>query len=290
MRQIKINKNITSRTSPAFDRYLKDISRIPLITPEREEQLSQAISKGGTEADKAREELVRSNLRFVVSVAKQYERKGMTLPDLVNEGNIGLLKAADRFDATRGFKFISYAVWWIRQSIMNAIGLHDSAIRLPQNRIQLTTKIRQAEASFVQQNLRRPSAEELADILGEKAEIIESTKKAMASVSSIDAPIADDSNTTMADMISSAEQTAADKHLDHDSLHADIQTLLDHVLNEREINILMKCFGIGCRECGLDEISTQTGLTRERVRQIREKSLTKLRTSPYSRVLTQHLG
>lgn len=147
MRQIKINKNITSRTSPAFDRYLKDISRIPLITPEREEHLSQAISKGGTEADKAREELVRSNLRFVVSVAKQYERKGMTLPDLVNEGNIGLLKVADRFDATRGFKFISYAVWWIRQSIMSAIGLHDSAIRLPQNRILLTTKIRQAEAS-----------------------------------------------------------------------------------------------------------------------------------------------
>ena len=215
MKQFKINKNITNRSEESLDRYLVEISRVPMITPEQEVELAQIIRKGGKKGDKAKEKLVTANLRFVVSVAKQYQHQGVPLPDLINEGNLGLITAADKFDETRGFKFISYAIWWIRQSILQAIADYSSMVRRPQSQIAISNKIKNATNEFIQKQQRYPSAEELSDIISLEIDKIEKAIQAEAYVASIDAPITEDEGTTMADMISSSSEYASDHKVDH---------------------------------------------------------------------------
>jgi len=286
MKQFKINKNITNRSEESLDRYLIEISRVPMITPEQEVELAQIIRKGGKKGDKAKEKLVTANLRFVVSVAKQYQHQGVPLPDLINEGNLGLITAADKFDETRGFKFISYAIWWIRQSILQAIAEYSSMVRRPQSQIAISNKIKNATNEFIQKQQRYPSAEELSEIISLEIDKIEKAIQAEAYVASIDAPITEDEGTTMADMISSSSEYASD----HDSMCNDLMQVLTSILNERERIIVIQSFGIGCPERGLDAIGNDLGLTRERVRQIRERGLDKVRKSPKSRLLLMHLG
>ena len=215
MKQFKINKNITNRSEESLDRYLVEISRVPMITPEQEVELAQIIRKGGKKGDKAKEKLVTANLRFVVSVAKQYQHQGVPLPDLINEGNLGLITAADKFDETRGFKFISYAIWWIRQSILQAIADYSNMVRRPQSQIAISNKIKNATNEFIQKQQRYPSAEELSDIISLEIDKIEKAIQAEAYVASIDAPITEDEGTTMADMISSSSEYASDRKVDH---------------------------------------------------------------------------
>lgn len=290
MKQFKINKNITNRSEESLDRYLVEISRVPMITPEQEVELAQIIRKGGKKGDKAKEKLVTANLRFVVSVAKQYQHQGVPLPDLINEGNLGLITAADKFDETRGFKFISYAIWWIRQSILQAIADYSSMVRRPQSQIAISNKIKNATNEFIQKQQRYPSAEELSDIISLEIDKIEKAIQAEAYVASIDAPITEDEGTTMADMISSSSEYASDRKVDYDSMCNDLMQVLTSILNERERIIVIQSFGIGCPERGLDAIGNDLGLTRERVRQIRERGLDKVRKSPKSRLLLKHLG
>ena len=215
MKQFKINKNITNRSEESLDRYLVEISRVPMITPEQEVELAQIIRKGGKKGDKAKEKLVTANLRFVVSVAKQYQHQGVPLPDLINEGNLGLITAADKFDETRGFKFISYAIWWIRQRILQAIADYSSMVRRPQSQIAISNKIKNATNEFIQKQQRYPFAEELSDIISLEIDKIEKAIQAEAYVASIDAPITEDEGTTMADMISSSSEYASDRKVDH---------------------------------------------------------------------------
>ena len=290
MKQFKINKNITNRSEESLDRYLVEISRVPMISPEQEVELAQIIRKGGKKGDKAKEKLVTANLRFVVSVAKQYQHQGVPLPDLINEGNLGLITAADKFDETRGFKFISYAIWWIRQSILQAIAEYSSMIRRPQSQIAISNKIKNATNEFIQKQQRYPSAEELSDIISLEIDKIEKAIQADAHVASIDAPITEDEGTTMADMMSSSSEYASDHKVNHDSMCNDLMQVLTSILNERERIIVIQSFGIGCPERGLDAIGYDLGLTRERVRQIRERGLDKVRKSPKSRLLLKHLG
>ena len=290
MKQFKINKNITNRSEESLDRYLVEISRVPMISPEQEVELAQIIRKGGKKGDKAKEKLVTANLRFVVSVAKQYQHQGVPLPDLINEGNLGLITAADKFDETRGFKFISYAIWWIRQSILQAIAEYSSMIRRPQSQIAISNKTKNATNEFIQKQQRYPSAEELSDIISLEIDKIEKAIQADAHVASIDAPITEDEGTTMADMMSSSSEYASDRKVNHDSMCNDLMQVLTSILNERERIIVIQSFGIGCPERGLDAIGYDLGLTRERVRQIRERGLDKVRKSPKSRLLLKHLG
>jgi RNA polymerase primary sigma factor len=290
MKQFKINKNITNRSEESLDRYLVEISRVPMISPEQEVELAQIIRKGGKKGDKAKEKLVTANLRFVVSVAKQYQHQGVPLPDLINEGNLGLITAADKFDETRGFKFISYAIWWIRQSILQAIAEYSSMIRRPQSQIAISNKIKNATNEFIQKQQRYPSAEELSDIISLEIDKIEKAIQADAHVASIDAPITEDEGTTMADMMSSSSEYASVRKVNHDSMCNDLMQVLTSILNERERIIVIQSFGIGCPERGLDAIGYDLGLTRERVRQIRERGLDKVRKSPKSRLLLKHLG
>ena len=285
MKQFKINKNITNRSEESLDRYLTEISRMPMISPEQEVELTQTIRKGGKEGEKAKEKLVKANLRFVVSVAKQYQHQGIPLTDLVNEGNIGLITAAEKFDETRGFKYISYAVWWIRQSILQAIAEYSSIVRRPMNQIAVSSKIKHATNDFIQKHQRNPSAEELSDIISIEIDKIEKALQAEAHVTSIDAPIAEDEETTIADMISASSEYASDRKVDHDSMFQDLIQVLNSVLNEKEKIIAIQSFGIGCPERSLDAIGKDLGLTRERVRQIREHGLEKIRKSPKSRLL-----
>jgi RNA polymerase primary sigma factor len=289
MRQFKINRNITNRSEEALDRYLVEIGRMPMISPEQEVELAQIIKKGGKEGEKAKEKLVNANLRFVVSVAKQYQHQGVPLTDLVNEGNIGLITAAEKFDETRGFKYISYAVWWIRQSILQAIAEYSSIVRRPMNQIAVSSKIKNATNEFIQKNQRYPSAEELSDIISLEIDKIENALQAETHVTSIDAPITADEETTMADMISASSEYASDRKVDYDSMCQDLIQVLNSVLNEKERNIAIQSFGIGCPERGLDAIGRDLGLTRERVRQIRERGLDKIRKNPKSRLLLKHL-
>ena len=289
MKQFKINKNITNRSEEALDRYLTEIGRMPMISPEQEVELAQTIKKGGKEGEKAKEKLVNANLRFVVSVAKQYQHQGVLLTDLVNEGNIGLITAAEKFDETRGFKYISYAVWWIRQSILQAIAEYSSIVRRPMNQIAVSSKIKNATNEFIQKNQRYPSAEELSDIISLEIDKIENAVQAETHVTSIDAPITADEETTMADMISASSEYASDRKVDHESMFQDLIQVLNSVLNEKERIIAIQSFGIGCPERGLDAIGRDLGLTRERVRQIRERGLDKIRKNPKSRLLLKHL-
>ena len=290
MRQLKIQKSITNRAGEALDKYLVEIGRVPMITVEEEIELAQKIKKGGREGERAKDKLVKANLRFVVSVAKQYQHQGLGLTDLIDEGNIGLVKAAEQFDETRGFKFISYAVWWIRQSILQAIAEQSRIVRLPLNQVGALSKINAEISKFEQENQRRPSVHELSDLTNIDETKIDQTIKADNHHMSIDAPFQEDDDNSMADVLASGEDSRADKHVDYESMSHELDTVLRNVLKDREITIVRECFGIGCNEKGLEEIGDQLGLTRERVRQIREKSIVKLRESGYSKLLIKYLG
>ena len=290
MRQLKISNSITSRSEEAIAKYLAEISRFPLLSQDEEVALAQAVARGGEEGEKAKEKMVNSNLRFVVSVAKQYQHHGVGLTDLINEGNIGLLKAVERYDVTRGFKFISYAVWWIRQSIMQCIGENSRMIRLPQTANGLLSKIYQVSAQFEQEHHRRPSVEELSELTKiEESKIQEVLKGDLNSIS-IDTPMADDDDSnTLLDVLSS-DDSPADRGVDKESLTYDLEVVMAKVLNYREMQILKAFYGIDGPAKGLDEIGTEMALTHERVRQIREKGIAKLRDSAYSKKLAKYLG
>ena len=290
MSQLKINKSITPRSEQSLDKYLTEISRVPLVSTEEEVLLAQAIHAGGKKGEMAKDKLVKANLRFVVSVAKQYQNQGVSLTDLISEGNIGLITAADKFDETRGFKFISYAIWWIRQSILQAIAEYSNMVRRPQSQIAISNKIKNATNEFIQKQQRYPSAEELSDIISLEIDKIEKAIQGEAHVASIDAPISEDEGTTVADMMSSSSEYATDRKVDHDSMCSDLMQVLCTVLNDRERTIVIQSFGIGCHERALDDIGYDMGLTRERVRQIRERGLDKMRKSSKLRFLLRHLG
>ena len=290
MRQLKIQKSITNRSSEALDKYLVEIGRVPMISVDEEIELAQKIRKGGRDGERAKEKLVKANLRFVVSVAKQYQHQGLGLTDLIDEGNIGLVKAAEKFDETRGFKFISYAVWWIRQSILQAIAEQSRIVRLPLNQVGALSKINSEISKFEQKNQRRPSVQELSSLTNIDETKIDQTIKADNHHMSIDAPFQEDDDNSMADVLASGEDSRADKQVDYESMAKELDTVLRNVLKDREITIVRECFGIGCHEKGLEEIGDQLGLTRERVRQIREKSIVKLRESGYAKLLIKYLG
>ena len=283
MRQLKISKSITNRSSEALDKYLVEIGREPMVSIDEEIELAQKIRKGGREGERAKEKLVKANLRFVVSVAKQYQHQGLGLTDLIDEGNIGLVKAAEKFDETRGFKFISYAVWWIRQSILQAIAEQSRIVRLPLNQVGALSKI-SAEIS-------KPSVAALAQITKMEESKIDQTIKADNHHMSIDAPFgSDDDDNAMVDVMASGDDSRTDKGVDFESMASELQRVLATVLKERERKILCYCYGIGCHEKGLEEIGSEFNLTRERVRQIREKSIIKLRESGKIKILMKYLG
>lgn len=290
MRQLKIQKSITNRSSEALDKYLVEIGREPMITVDEEIELAQEIHKGGRKGERAKEKLIKANLRFVVSVAKQYQHQGLSLTDLIDEGNIGLVKAAEKFDETRGFKFISYAVWWIRQSILQAIAEQSRIVRLPLNQVSAISKINQVTNEFIQQHNRRPSILELSELTGIDESRIRQSQNADNHHMSIDAPFSDDDDNSMADMLSGGEDSRTDRSVDFESMSDDLKAVLKKTLKDREITIVTECFGIGCHEKGLEEIGTEMGLTRERVRQIREKAIEKIRESGNARVLMKYLG
>ena len=291
MRQLKIQKSITNRNSEALDKYLVEIGRAPMISIDEEIELAQIIRKGGRAGERAKNRLVEANLRFVVSVAKQYQHQGLTLTDLIDEGNIGLIKAAERFDETRGFKFISYAVWWVRQSILQAIAEQSRIVRLPLNQVGSLNKVNQEINKFEQENLRRPSVQEISDRTGVDEDKIAQSMMASGHHVSIDAPFgSDDDDNAMVDVMSSGDDSRTDKGVDHESMALELRAVLGKVLKERERKILCACYGIGETEKGLEEIGDKMGLTRERVRQIREKSITKLRESGNIKILAKYLG
>lgn len=291
MRQLKIQKSITNRNSEALDKYLVEIGRGPMISIDEEIELAQIIRKGGRAGERAKNRLVEANLRFVVSVAKQYQHQGLTLTDLIDEGNIGLIKAAERFDETRGFKFISYAVWWVRQSILQAIAEQSRIVRLPLNQVGSLNKVNQEINKFEQENLRKPSVQEISDRTGVDEDKIAQSMMASGHHVSIDAPFgSDDDDNAMVDVMSSGDDSRTDKGVDHESMAQELRAVLDKVLKERERKILCACYGIGETEKGLEEIGDKMGLTRERVRQIREKSITKLRESGNIKILAKYLG
>lgn len=289
MRQLKISRSITNRQGEALDRYLGEIARIPMVNLDEEEKLAYEIRQGGRKGERAKERLVAANLRFVVSVAKQYQHKGLSLTDLIDEGNIGLVKAAEKFDETRGFKFISYAVWWIRQSILQAIAEQSRMVRLPLNQVGALSKINNEIQKFEQKHQRKPSAEELSEITDIDHQKIEQTMNADVRHMSIDAPFADDDSNSLADMLPSSDRTLTNM-VDRESMHEELKEIFKKVLKPREETILRKSFGIGCQEEGPEEIGAQMGLTRERVRQIKEKSIEKIRNSGYAHILAKYLG
>ena len=290
MRQLKIQKSITNRSSEALDKYLVEIGRAPMISIDEETDLAQQIKKGGKTGERAKSKLVTANLRFVVSVAKQYQHQGLSLTDLIDEGNIGLIKAAEKFDETRGFKFISYAVWWIRQAILQAIAEQSRIVRLPLNQVGSLSKVNQEINKFEQEHQRRPSLHEISQITNIDEDKIEQSMKADGHHVSIDAPFQEGEDNSMVDVMASGDDTRTDRLVDHESMAQDLMEVMERVLKEREKTIVCECFGIGCQELGLEEIGDQLGLTRERVRQIRENSITKLRDSGNIKVLMKYLG
>ena len=286
MRQLKITKSITNRESASLDKYLQEIGKEELITVEEEVELAQRIRKGDQEA---LEKLTKANLRFVVSVAKQYQNQGLSLPDLINEGNLGLIKAAEKFDETRGFKFISYAVWWIRQSILQALAEQSRIVRLPLNQVGSLNKINKAFGRFEQENERVPSPEELADMLEIPMEKVSDTLRVSGRHVSVDAPFADGEDNNLLDVLVNADSPNADRGLINESLATEVDRALD-TLTDREKDIIKYFFGIGCSEMTLEEIGEKFGLTRERVRQIKEKAIRRLRHSSRSKLLKSYLG
>ena len=292
MRQLKISRSITSRNNEALDRYLNEIAREPMLTPEEEAELATKIHKGGKEGEQARDRLVSANLRFVVSVAKQYQNQGIFLTDLINEGNMGLVKAAEKFDETRGFKFISYAVWWIRQSIIEALAVKSRIVRVPLNQVGIAGKVNRATEQFVQLNGRIPSTQELSQITGIDENTIESARDANSHTTSIDAPLGnEEGDNSMADILTSDDtSTNSDSQLDRESMNQFINDLLKEVLNEREQTIIRESFGIDVMEKSLEEIADEMGMTRERIRQVKEKAIRKIKYSSAAKILKQYLG
>ena len=286
MRQLKITKSITNRESASLDKYLQEIGKEELITVEEEVELAQRIRKGDQEA---LEKLTKANLRFVVSVAKQYQNQGLSLPDLINEGNLGLIKAAEKFDETRGFKFISYAVWWIRQSILQALAEQSRIVRLPLNQVGSLNKINKAFARFEQEHERTPSPEELANELELPTEKVTDTLRVAGRHVSVDAPFADGEDNSLLDVLVNPDSPNADRGLINESLATEVDRALE-TLTERERDIIRYFFGIGCSEMTLEEIGEKFDLTRERVRQIKEKAIRRLRHSSRSKLLKTYLG
>ena len=286
MRQLKITKSITNRESASLDKYLQEIGHEELISIEEEVELAQRIKKGDKEA---LERLTKANLRFVVSVAKQYQNQGLSLPDLINEGNLGLIKAAEKFDETRGFKFISYAVWWIRQSILQAIAEQSRIVRLPLNQVGSVNRINRILNKFEQENERRPSVDEIADKVDLPEDKIVDAMKAPSKHISVDAPFIEGEDNSLLDVLPNADSPMADNELVVESLRAEISSALN-VLNERERNIIEAFFGINQPEMTLEEIGDKYGLTRERVRQIKEKAIRRLRHNTKNKMLKSYLG
>ena len=286
MRQLKITKSITNRESASLDKYLQEIGKEDLITVEEEVELAQRIRKGD---QKALEKLTRANLRVVGSVAKQYQNQGLSLPDLINEGNLGLIKAAEKFDETRGFKFISYAVWWIRQSILQALAEQSRIGRLPLNQVGSLNKINKAFSRFEQENERRPSPEELADSLDLPAEKVADTLRVSGRHISVDAPFVEGEDNSLLDVLVNDDSPIADRTLINESLSTEVERALS-TLTERERDIIKLFFGINTQEMTLEEIGEKFGLTRERVRQIKEKAIRRLRHSSRSKLLKTYLG
>ncbi|HNV95928.1 MAG TPA: sigma-70 family RNA polymerase sigma factor [Bacteroidales bacterium] len=286
MRQLKITKSITNRESASLDKYLQEIGKEELITVEEEVELAQRIRKGDREA---LEKLTRANLRFVVSVAKQYQNQGLSLPDLINEGNLGLIRAAEKFDETRGFKFISYAVWWIRQSILQALAEQSRIVRLPLNQVGALNKINKALSKFEQEFERTPTPDELAEILDLPKEKVMDTLRVSGRHVSMDAPFVEGEDNSLVDVIENPDSPIADGKLINESLKKEIERSLA-TLTERERDIVRYFFGLGCPEKTLEEIGEEFGLTRERVRQIKEKAIRRLRHTSRSKLLKQYLG
>ena len=286
MRQLKITKSITNRESASLDKYLQEIGREELVSPEEEVELAQRIRKGDQEA---LEKLTRANLRFVVSVAKQYQNQGLSLPDLINEGNLGLIKAAEKFDETRGFKFISYAVWWIRQSILQALAEQSRIVRLPLNQVGSLNKINKALGKFEQENERQPSTEELSEMIDIPKDKIADTLRVSGRHVSVDAPFVEGEDNSLLDVLPNDDSPSADKGLNNESLSTEIERALQ-ILTPREREIIKSFFGIGCQEMTLEEIGERLDLTRERVRQIKEKAIRKLKKPAASKLLKTYLG
>ena len=286
MRQLKITKSITNRESASLDKYLQEIGREELVTPDEEVELAQRIRKGDQEA---LEKLTRANLRFVVSVAKQYQNQGLSLPDLINEGNLGLIKAAEKFDETRGFKFISYAVWWIRQSILQALAEQSRIVRLPLNQVGSLNKINKALSKFEQENERQPSNEELSEMIDVPKDKISDTLRVGSRHVSVDAPFVEGEDNSLLDVLPNDDSPSADRGLVNESLNTEIERALS-TLTDREREIIKSFFGIGCQEMTLEEIGERFGLTRERVRQIKEKAIRRLKSPSRSKLLRSYLG
>lgn len=285
MRQLKITKSITNRESASLDKYLQEIGREELISVSEEVELAQRIKKGDRAA---LEKLTKANLRFVVSVAKQYQNQGLSLPDLINEGNLGLIRAAQKFDETRGFKFISYAVWWIRQSILQALAEQSRIVRLPLNQVGSLNKISKELAKFEQENERKPSPEELAERLDLPVDKVSDTLKVSGRHISVDAPFVEGEDNSLLDVLPNDDSPMADQSLNQESLSKEVDRALRQ-LYDREREILKMFFGIGCQEMTLEEIGAKFDLTRERVRQIKEKAIRRLK-GQRSKLLQSYLG
>lgn len=286
MRQLKITKSITDRGSEALEKYLQEIAKEELVTMEEEVELARRIREGDR---KALERLTRANLRFVVSVAKQYQNQGLSLPDLINEGNVGLIKAAEKFDETRGFKFISYAVWWIRQSILQALAEQSRIVRLPLNQVGAAGKINRIMNKFEQENERHPSVNEIEEQIDLPKEKIDEALSLNTHHVSMDAPFAEGDENSLLDVLVNEDSPTADRQLVLESLKTEIDSMLK-LLNERERNIIEAFFGINQPELTLEEIGVKYGLTRERVRQIKEKAIRRLRECTQNKILKSYLG
>jgi RNA polymerase primary sigma factor len=288
MRQLKITKSITNRESQSLEKYLQEIGKVDLLTPEEEVDLAQKIKDGDQEA---LERLTKANLRFVVSVAKQYQNQGLSLSDLINEGNLGLIKAAQRFDETRGFKFISYAVWWIRQSILQALAEQSRIVRLPLNKVGSLNKINRAFSELEQEFEREPSPEELAELLEIPTEEVETTLGVAARHVSMDAPFIDGEDNSLLDVLENNSTPDTDAALEYkDSLRKEIERSLN-TLTDRQADVIKLYFGIGIEHpMSLEDIGDKFGLTRERVRQIKDKAINKLRSVNRSKLLKNYLG
>lgn len=286
MRQLKISNSFTNRESASLDKYLQEIGHEELLSVDEEVELAQKIKKGDRQA---LERLTRANLRFVVSVAKQYQNQGLSLPDLINEGNVGLIKAAEKFDETRGFKFISYAVWWIRQSILQAIAEQSRIVRLPLNQVGSVNKINRELNKFEQEHERRPSVDEIADRIDLPEDKIEEAMKANNRHVSMDAPFVDGEDNSLLDVLADNNMPMADKALVQESLRKEIDRTIE-LLNDREQKVVRAFFGIGSPEMTLEEIGDKYNLTRERVRQIKEKAIRRLRHNTKNKLLKTYLG
>jgi RNA polymerase primary sigma factor len=288
MRQLKITKSITNRESQSLEKYLQEIGKVDLLTPEEEVSLAQAIKRGD---QSALEQLTKANLRFVVSVAKQYQNQGLSLSDLINEGNLGLIKAAQRFEETRGFKFISYAVWWIRQSILQALAEQSRIVRLPLNKVGSLNKINKAFSELEQEYEREPSSDELAEMLNIPTSEVETTLSVAARHVSMDAPFVEGEDNSLLDVLDDKNNLSTDRHLEYgESLSREIERSLG-TLTDRQADVVKLYYGIGVpHPMSLEDIGERFGLTRERVRQIKDKAINKLRTQNKSKLLKNYLG